>query len=292
MIVAMDPEFVELRPLLLGIAYRMLGSMWDAEDVVSEAYLRWTRANRSTVDSARAYLTTVVSRLALDELRSARVRREAYPGPWLPEPVAADGLGPLDTVELRDTVSYATLHLMERLNPPERAVVVLRDAFELPYEEIAEIVGTTAAHCRQLHRRALAYLAEGKPLVESTPDQRRELLDTFLRAANDGDLTALKELLTEDVTAWNDGGGKVRAALNPIAGRDRVLAFIEGLLTRYRFGPAEVAEVNGEPAIRVGGDHPQVVAFAVREGRVQHIYAVLNPDKLTRYFGSSTNTGI
>lgn len=276
-----DETFAELRPLLLGLAYRMLGSMWDAEDVVQEAYLRWCAADRAEVRSARAFLTTVVSRLALDELRSARVTREAYPGPWLPEPVAAGELGPLDTAELRDTVSYATLHLMEKLNPPERAVVVLRDAFELPYEQIAEILGVSAGHCRQLHRRALAYLGGTATVDDADPARHRELVERFLDAARNGDLSALTQLLTADVVAWNDGGGKVRAALHPIEGRDKVLAFVGGLLTRYGMGDASLVEVNGATAIRLSVDGAdQVVAISVRDGRIHDLYAVMNPDKL------------
>ncbi|MET7394511.1 RNA polymerase sigma-70 factor [Dactylosporangium sp. NPDC005572] len=284
-------EFERLRPLLLGLAYRLLGSMWDAEDVVQEAYLRWTGTDRSQVREPRAFLVTVVSRLALDQLRSARVTREAYTGPWLPEPVAADAVGPADSAELRDTLSYATLHLMERLSPPERAVFVLREAFDLPYDEIAQIVGSPAGTCRQLHRRAAHRLAEQRDgRFTPSADEHRALLARFLAAARGGDLSALTDLLSEDVVAYNDGGGKVRAALRPITGRADVVAFVAGLTTRYPITEAYLTEANGEPAIwTVIGGQRQLVAFDVRAGRIHAIYGVLNPDKLTRLSPGGVN---
>lgn len=275
--------FEEQRPLLLGLAYRLLGSMWDAEDMVQEAYLRWMGTDPDEIREPRAFLVTVVSRLALDQLRSARVTREAYTGPWLPEPVATGAFGPLETAELHDTLSYATLHLMERLSPPERAVFVLREGFDLPYDDIAEIVGTSAANCRQLHHRAGRRLAEGRDRFTPSPADHAELVSRFLDAARNGDLTMLTDLLGEDVVAWNDGGGKVRAALHPVAGRDNVLAFVQGLLARYEVGEMRLIEANGEPALWTTIDgHEQFVAFDVRDGRIHGIFAVLNPDKLTR----------
>ncbi len=275
-------EFQEHRPVLLGLAYRVLGSMWDAEDVVQDAYLRWTRTDRAEIRDPRAFLVTVVSRLALDQLRSARVTREAYPGPWLPEPVASGSLGPLDTAELRDTVSYATLHMMEQLSPPERAVFVLREAFGLPYDDIAEIVGATPAACRQHYRRAGDHLAEGRPRFRPSREDHTALLTGFLAAARSGDLGALTEMLSEDVTAWNDGGGKRRAALRPIVGRPNVLAFAIGVTTRYPVDEARIVEVNGSTAIYVtAGGEDQLVTVDVRDGRIHTIFAVRNPDKLT-----------
>jgi RNA polymerase sigma-70 factor (ECF subfamily) len=281
--------FEEHRPLLTGLAYRLLGSMWDAEDIVQEAFVRWTRTDTERIREPRAFLVTVVSRLALDQLRSARVTREAYVGPWLPEPVDSRSVGPLDTAELRDTVSYATLHLMERLTPPERAVFVLREAFELPYDTLAEIVGTTPANCRQLHHRAAGRLAEARGGAESAgrvprPSGREHalLVSRFIEAARDGDLAGLTALLSEDVVAWNDGGGKVRAALRPVAGRARVLAFVTGLLERYSFADMRLTEANGQPALRLTVDgREQITLFDIREdGLVHGVFAVLNPDKL------------
>ncbi|WP_333769995.1 RNA polymerase sigma-70 factor [Streptomyces sp. IBSBF 2435] len=278
------PVFEQHRALLLGLAYRLLGSMWDAEDVVQEAYLRWTRADRDEVREPRAYLLTVVSRLALDQLRSARVTREAYVGPWLPEPVDAGELGPLDTAELRDTLSYATLHLMEQLTPPERAAFVLREAFEMPYDDIARIVGGTAANCRQLHHRAATRLAavRGDRFRPSDEDHSR-LLTRFLDAARGGDLDALTGMLSEDVVAWNDGGGRARAALRPVTGRDHVIAFVLGLVSRYPFGETRLTEANGRPALLLAVDgHEQVTLLDIRDGVIHAVFAVLNPDKLTR----------
>lgn len=275
--------FEENRPRLLGLAYRLLGSMWDAEDIVQEAWLRWQGTDQTQVREPRAFLVTVVSRLALDQLRSARVTREAYTGPWLPEPVSSSETGPLDTAELRDTVSYATLHLMERLSPPERAVFVLREAFALPYEEIAEIVGATVANCRQMHHRASVRLAEGRDRFEPSAEEHSTLLLRFLDAAKGGDLEALTGLLHEDVVAWNDGGGKVRAALNPIIGRKHVMAFMTGLTSRFPFGEPRLVEANGLPAMWLQVDgNDQLVTIDVRDGRIHGVYAILNPDKLSR----------
>ncbi|WP_240973541.1 RNA polymerase sigma-70 factor [Nonomuraea composti] len=274
-------DFEEHRPMLLGLAYRLLGSMWDAEDVVQEAWLRWQATDHDEIREPRAFLVTVVSRLALDQLRSARVKREAYTGPWLPEPVDTAEAGPLDTAELRDTVSYATLHMMERLSPPERAVFVLREAFELPYDEIAGIVGASVANARQLHHRASVRLAEGRDRFRPSSEEHAELLAKFMRAAGGGDLAALTELLHEDVVSYNDGGGKVRAALRPVIGRDKVVAFLRGLVARYDFRGVRMLEVNGLPAAmtEVGG-HRQLVMLDIRDGRISAIYGVLNPDKL------------
>jgi RNA polymerase sigma-70 factor (ECF subfamily) len=274
-------EFEEHRPLLLGLAYRLLGSMWDSEDIVQEAWLRWLGTDRAAVREVRPFLVTVVSRLALDHLKSARVAREVYPGPWLPEPVPAAALGPLDTVELRDTVSYATIHLLERLSPPERAVFVLREAFQLAYDDIAETVGVTAAHSRQLHRRARQRMAEGRDRFPGDREEHARLVAGFLSAAQSGDLEPLAGLLSESVTAWNDGGGKVRAARRPITGKRHVLAFLTGLLSSYGLGPARLTEANGEPALWTGmAGQEQLVTFDIRDGRIVAIYGMLNPDKL------------
>lgn len=274
--------FEQHRSLLLGLAYRLLGSMWDAEDVVQEAYVRWTRTDPSAIRQPRAFLITVVSRLALDQLKSARASRETYVGTWLPEPVATARLGPLDTTELRDTVSYATLHLMERLSPPERAVFVLREAFELPYTDIAEIIGNSVQSCRQVHSRARRRLGDGADRFHPSRADHSRLLDGFLQAATSGDLSGLREVLSDDVTAWTDGGGKVRAALRPVTGRVKVLAFLTGLISRYTVEQGRIADVNDEPAIAITVDGSErFVTLDVRGGLIHGIYAVVNPDKLT-----------
>ncbi|WP_406509812.1 RNA polymerase sigma-70 factor [Streptomyces sp. NBC_00212] len=279
-------EFEDHRQVLLGLAYRLLGSLWDAEDVVQDAYLRWSRVDRAEVRDTRGFLITVVSRLAIDQLRSARVAREAYVGPWLPEPVATDALGPLDTAELRDTVAYATVHLMERLSPPERAVFVLREAFQLPYEEIAPIVDASVANCRQMYSRAGRHLAAGRERFPLSDDEHAKLLSRFLEAAAGGDLSALAELLAEDVVAWSDGGGKVTAARRPVMGRKKVLAFITGLLNRYQLESFEVIDINGGPALSITADgRRQIGLVAFRDGLIDTIYTIRNPDKLTHLSG-------
>ncbi|MGZ4508748.1 MAG: RNA polymerase sigma factor SigJ [Blastococcus sp.] len=273
--------FEQHRAVLLGLAYRLLGSMHDAEDTIQDAWLRWAAEDRSSVREPRAFLITTVSHLALDRLKSARATREAYVGPWLPEPVESSRLGPLETVELRDTVSYATLHLLERLTPPERAVFVLREAFDLPFEEIADVVGLSAVHCRQLAVRARRRIAAGPDRSTTTREEHLRLLTGFLEAAAGGDLSGLLGLLADDIVAWNDGGGRVRAALRPITGGARVAAFAVGLARRFGLRDARIIDINGYPALRThmaGGS--QVLMIAADAGRIRALYAVLNPDKL------------
>jgi RNA polymerase sigma-70 factor, ECF subfamily len=278
-----DPTFEEHRSLLLGLAYRLLGSMWDAEDVVQDAYLRWTSADRSGIREPRAFLITVVTHLALDQLRSARVTRTAYVGPWLPEPAATDDLGPMDTAELRDTVAFATLHLMERLSPPERAVFVLREAFDLPYDDITRVTGTSAAACRQTYQRARERLTGSNERFHPSRQDHTRLLTGFLEAAQGGDLSALTDLLADDVTSWTDGGGLVRQALRPIAGPRKVAAFWVGLFRRYETSPGCLVDVNGGVGLRMSiGRQHQVVLLGVREHRIHDIFSVLSPAKLTR----------
>jgi RNA polymerase sigma-70 factor (ECF subfamily) len=277
-------EFQRHRPRLLGIAYRLLGSAWDAEDVVEEAAVRWLQADRSQIRERVAFLTTVVSRIALDQLKSARAQRESYYGPWLPEPVLTDAaqLGPLETVEQRESVSMATLRLMERLSPPERAVFVLRTAFDVPYDELAAILDITEDNARQLLHRAQARLADGRSRFHADPAGHAELFRSFLAATSSGDLAGLEQLLTDDVVAYNDGGGRVRAALHPIVGLDPVLRFVAGLLERYRLGERiRLVEANGDiAAVFDLGGQEQLVAVGVRDGRIAEIFAVLNPEKL------------
>jgi RNA polymerase sigma-70 factor (ECF subfamily) len=276
--------FIALRPRLLGIAYRLLGSMWDAEDVVADAMVRWLRTDRGQIREPAAFLTTVVSRLALDQLRSARATRETYTGPWLPEPVIADDvLDPLDSLVKRETLSLATLRLMEELTPPERAVFVLREAFDVPYAQIAEILDVSEANARQLLHRAQARLDQGRRGTAADEARHSELLERLLWAAGEGRLSELEELLAADVVAYNDGGGKARAALIPVVGRRKIMAFIAGLLRR--FGPSpyvRMLEVNGEPAAQFSvGGQDSLVAIEVRDGKIVSILTVLNPDKLS-----------
>ena len=272
--------FEQQRPALLGLAYRLLGSYADAEDVVQEAWVRWSSA--TAVDNPAAWLRTVVTRLCLDELRSARARREAYVGPWLPEPVhTADGaLGPLDTAELRDSLSIGFLLLLERLSPAERAVFVLREAFALPYDEVATAVGRSGAACRQLHVRARAKLDDVR---EPPRAARRDLLDRLVGAVASADVPAVTALLADDAVLLSDGGGVVSAARRPVVGADRMARFMVGIASSI---PAEAAmaveEVNGQPCLVVRhGDAPaSLLTVDVAGDRISAVQIVVAPAKL------------
>ncbi|MEH1168213.1 RNA polymerase sigma factor SigJ [Micromonospora sp. CPCC 205539] len=272
------------RPMLLGLAFRLLGSRDDAEDVLQEAYLRWLGVDRSTVDEPRRFLSRVVTRLALDRLRARQAARETYVGTWLPEavPTEPSPFGPLDRAELRDTLSTALLHVLERLTPPERAVYVLRTAFDLPYAEIAEILDRTPADCRQLHHRAAARVRVEQRRFTATRLERERLLDAFLSAARDGNLATLTSLIAADATAWNDGGGRARAARNPITGAERVARFFVGIYgPRHRWTGRRM-ELNGEPAVLItrGDGSRYTLTVAAAGDRITEIYVVGNPTKL------------
>ncbi|MET8351996.1 MULTISPECIES: RNA polymerase sigma factor SigJ [unclassified Micromonospora] len=272
------------RPMLLGLAYRLLGSRHDAEDVLQETYLRWLGVDRSTVAEPRRYLSRVVTRLSLDRLRVRQAARETYVGTWLPEPVgtAPSPFGPLDRAELRDSLSAALLHVLERLTPPERAVYVLHTAFDLPYAEIAEILDRTPEDCRQLHHRATARVRQEQRRFTASRAERERLLDAFLAAARDGDLATLTDLVAADATAWNDGGGRVRAARNPVTGADRVARFFAGIYGRAREWTMRRVELNGEPAaLMTGADGSRhTLTVSAADGRITGVYVVGNPEKL------------
>ncbi|MFF7189189.1 RNA polymerase sigma-70 factor [Streptomyces sp. NPDC008222] len=278
-------EFEIHRSRLFGLAYRMLGSAEEAEDTVQDAYLRWSSAGRQDVERPGAWLAKVVTNLCLTRLTSARARREVYPGPWLPEPVVtSDGtLGPLESAEQRDAVSYALLVLLERLTPAERAVYVLREAFAYGYREIAEVLDLGEANCRQLYRRATQRLSAEGTRFEAEPERQARLVESFLTAARDGDVAELEQLLAADVTWWGDGGGKVSAARRPVEGRERVLRFVAIGFRRFvaHLG-LTVEEVNGAPGLvaRDGDRIVAVLAFEVRAGLVTQMRSVVNPDKL------------
>ncbi len=282
-------EFEAHRPRMFGLAYRMLGSADEAEDVVQDAYLRWDGADRSAVERPSAWLAKVVTNLCLNRLTSARARREQYPGPWLPEPVVTGGgaLGPLESAEQRDAVSTALLVLLERLTPTERAVYVLREAFAYSHREIAGVLDVSEANSRQLYRRAAGRVTEHGarfPARGERDEQRhRELVESFVAAAREGDVAGLEKVLAADVTLWSDGGGVVSAARRPILGRDKVLRFLAGVMPRYtgamRF---TTAEVNGTTALVawVGGTLAATATFEVRDGAVTAVHSVVNPNKL------------
>ena len=277
--------FIALRPLLHSIAYRMLGSAMEAEDVVQEAYLRWQGASDTDVRSHRAYLVTIVTRLSINQLRSARVQRETYVGPWLPEPVMTEHVPDVSwRIELAESLSMAFLVLLERLSPIERAVFLLHDAFEFEYAEIARIVDKSEANCRQLLARAKKHLGGPRPRFEVAPEHAERMLERFSRAATTGDMDGLLALLAEDITLWSDGGGKVAAALKPIHGADRVARFMLGALRK--FVPADHvvrrAEINGQPGLisYLRGKPRTALAFDILGDRIQTIYIIANPDKL------------
>jgi RNA polymerase sigma-70 factor (TIGR02957 family) len=278
-------EFEAQRPRLFGLAYRLLGSAVDAEDVIQDAYLRWQGADPSSIAAPRAWLAKVVTNLSLNRLASARAQRERYAGPWLPEPVLTeDGtLGPLEDVTQRESVSLALLVLLERLTPAERAVFVLREAFGYSHGETAQILELSEANCRQLQRRARDRIAQERRRFRPEPGHWRSLADRFLAAARSGDLHSLEGMLAADVTAWTDGGGKVTAARRPVTGRVRVARYLAGAAGKFGAGARAVfAEVNGEPAI-VGISGSTVIGVLVLEvsgGEISAVRAVANPDKL------------
>ncbi|MGW6689804.1 RNA polymerase sigma factor SigJ [Streptomyces sp. NPDC054961] len=278
-------DFEEHRPRMFAIAYRMLGSASEAEDTVQEAYLRWSSAaDRDSIEHLGAWLAKVVTHLCLNQIGSARARREAYAGPWLPEPVLTGegALGPLESAEQRDSVSMALLVLLERLTPTERAVYVLREAFAYGHREIAGLLDLTEANCRQLYRRAAGRVSAGKaPERRFRPDpaQWQGLVVGFLEAARSGDLARLEGLLAADARYVSDGGGVVSAARRPVEGRNNVARFLLGVLRKYPLDLAfTFAEVNGEPALFLGGVGVLQVDF--EDGLVGEARVVMNPEKL------------
>src|SRR6516165_2636063 len=236
--------FEEWRSLLFGIAYRMLGSATDAEDVIQEACIRWLRRGPQPVESVRAYLVTIVTRLCLDQLDSARAQREAYAGPWLPEPVAEDDVA---AVEQADSLSLAFLVLLEELTPLERATYLLHDVFGYSFEEVARSLGRTPAACRQLGARARRRIEERRQRFDADVRHGRELTDRFLHACATGDLSDLLSMLSDDVVVWTDGGGKVRAAVRPVVGPARSARFLVNVAKR-RHGFPRAVILNGQPA--------------------------------------------
>ena len=279
------------RPLLFSIAYRMLGSASDAEDVLQDAWLRYRSADRSTVRTPKAFAATIVTRLCLDRLKSARATRQEYIGPWLPEPVLTSEIeGPDTMLQRAESVTLAFLVLLEQLSPEERAVFVLKDVFEYEHSEIAEMLGLTTEHSRQLLHRAKARLAEGRPRLTGTAQSRRAAAERFARAFSSGDGLELTALLAKDVGMWSDGGGKASAARRPLIGRDEVLNFLIGLhRTAQTAGLAadaslRIEDVNAELAliVRVGQRLESIFVLSIDDDVISGIRVVRNPDKLAR----------
>jgi RNA polymerase sigma-70 factor (ECF subfamily) len=273
-------DFEPHRRFLGGLAYRMLGSVAEAEDVVQDAFLRWREVDRAAIAEPRAYLARVVSRLCLDRMKSANHRREHYVGTWLPEPVVAE---PAQT--LADDLSVALLLALERLSPLERAAFLLHDVFDMDYADVGAALDHTEAACRQLAARARDHVREGRPRYPASDADARKLADAFVTAAATGDLGGLARLLAGDAVLYTDGGGKRRAALNPIAGKDRIVRFYEGLhakgsgaFSAYR---AEPATLNGLPGfVFQTAEGTETLAIEVAGDRIVAIYAVRNPDKV------------
>jgi len=276
----------DLRPRAFAIAYQMLGSVSEAEDVVQEAFLRMHQTLRKDeqIASPRAYIATLVTRLAIDQLRSARVRREQYVGEWLPEPLVTDAT-PAERAETADSLSLAFLVLLESLSPQQRAAFLLREVFEYPYTEVAEIVGTDVDSARHLVARARKHISVRRPRYYASRRQREELAGRFFAAAEQGDLRALEALLAQDVALHGDGGGKAPALARPINGRERVARILlAGMSALPHLGVRiQVTEVNGQPGAMAFDSQDRLVgvmALGIADGQIQTIHSIVNPDKL------------
>ena len=282
-----DP-FEEYRSLLFAMAYRMLGSAMEAEDIVQEAYLRYRATPPESIRTLKSFLTTIVYNLCLDHLKSAQARRENYVGPWLPEPIITDDSAslrsPLHQITSRESISMAFLVLLESLSPLERAVFLLREVFDYEYAEIAQITGRSESACRQLFSRAKKHIRDNRPRFPASPEDHEKMVVRFMEACVAGDIDGLMSLLAEDVTAWTDGGGKVTgAARYPIQGRDKVARGLMILLPRTPEGTTvEMIEVNGLPALlfRIMGQVAGVLTLEVEGGFIRAMHNVANPDKL------------
>jgi RNA polymerase sigma-70 factor (TIGR02957 family) len=281
-------SYEQLRPLLFSIAYRMLGTVADAEDVVQEAFLRLERTRRAgtQVESPRGFLTTVTTRLAIDELRSARARRESYFGPWLPEPlITAAEPDAAEAAELSDSLSVSFLVVLETLTPVERAVFLLREVFEYPYDEIAQIVDKSEPNCRQILARARKRVAQGKPRFEVDRERQRELAGRFLEAFEDGKLDELVSFLAADVIFYGDGGGKGQGLPRPVYGADRVGRLLRSFHAAFhqagaRLEPTSINDSPGTLNFDAEGRLINVFLFEISDGLIQTVRSIINPDKL------------
>lgn len=284
-----DRLFSPLRPLLFSLAYRMLGTVSDAEDMVQEAYLRWAQVDPATVQSPKAYLCSVITRLCIDQLRSAKAKREQYIGEWLPEPMLTNldpAQNPPEQAELAESLSMAFLQLMERLTPTERAAYLLHEVFDYEYAEIADFLDSNEANCRQLVKRGKDHLNQARIRAHSDPQARQQVLQRLMQACVQGDLAEVQQVLAADIVAYADGGGKRKGAgLYPVVGHENVARLISGLIRRAPEGfEVQMGEVNGESALiaTVSDTHAlfTVMIFSIADGRVQNIYSIINPDKL------------
>lgn len=276
--------FEQHRRLLFSVAYRMLGTLTDAEDAVQEAWLRWERVSLDNVATPQAYLVTVVTRLCIDQLRSARMKREVYVGPWLPEPIVDTALGADEHAALADSLSMALLLMLERLNPVERAAFLLRDVFDYSYPELAAILEKSEDNCRQLVKRAKDRVKAGETKYVPSLEEQDRLVAAFLGAIEQGDVDALAAHLQEDATLYADGGGKVRSAMRPVHGALNIAKFLIGVTNKFRTSSHRnvLARVNGVLGVVVydGDTADGVITADVEGGKVREIYIVRNPEKL------------
>lgn len=288
-----DPEdpsrlatFDQYRGLLFSIAYRMLGSVADAEDMLQETFIRWQQASGDDIRSPRAFLVTIISRLCINHLQSARVQREEYVGQWLPEPLVTDpGSDPLGIIRVDESLSMAFLVLLERLTPVERAVFLLREIFDCEYSEIAAALGQSEVNCRQILRRARQHVSEVRPRFRASAEERNNLLERFLQATSQGDMDGLVALLSSDVVLHSDGGGKALAVPNLIQGAGKVARGIVGGLSKLvpKNRVTRIVQVNGESGVvsYLNGRPYSVLTMDVSDGKIRAIYIVTNPEKLS-----------
>lgn len=277
--------FEEQRPRLTAIAYGIVGSVMEAEDVIQDAWLRWAGTDQATVDEPAAYLTTIVTRLAIDRLRSARARRERYVGPWLPEPIVREvEEDPADTVAEAERISMALMTALERLNPVERAVFLLREVFDFDYAEIAPIVDRTVPACRQIAARARARVGDPGRTVPIDPEEEAAIVTDFVQALASGDVDVIVERLAADVVLWSDGGSVRRAARHPIHGAPKVAAFLASVLQRgiAQGGTGRLVLANGQLALRLDLDDGLygIMTFDIADETITAVRSVINPDKL------------
>jgi len=276
--------FNQYRSLLFAIAYRMLGTVTDAEDMVQETWIRW-QSTQTIVQSPKAFLSSIITRLCIDQLRSARLQREKYVGIWLPEPLMTEAVSEsVDNAELADSLSFAFLTLLECLCPTERAIFLLREVFDYDYSDIANTVGKSIPNCRQIVRRARQHLVLRRPSISLSSQQKEEIAEQFLTSWNQGDLHKLIALMAEDITFWSDGGGQVMAAQRPLQGCQKVARFLIAI-RRSRLVPvlnSKIAQINDRPGIlnAVEGNPQSTFSFEFSGQSIQSIFAVVNPEKL------------
>jgi RNA polymerase sigma-70 factor (ECF subfamily) len=284
--------FETYRRHLMGVAYRMLGSVSEAEDVVQDAYVRWHRAEKDGIDNVQAFLTRIVTRLCLDQLKSARRTRESYVGTWLPEPLlGAEGYAAETASDYAHDMSVALMLALERLSPLERAAFILHDVFDVAFDEVGQALGRTGAACRQLSSRAREHLREARPRFKVSAEDGDSFTHAFLRASESGDTADLRSLLADDAVMHSDGGGIRIAAINRVAGADKIARFFQGVFHKNGAGSHLVrfCEINGMPGLitRDFDGAPQTAAFEIRDGLITAIYIVRNPHKLAHIEGNA-----